>query len=127
VGRSFTPFSPGTLTPAQTHGFIQEILRSLRHQYAPSSTTVETAVRETYKKILADGAKGAVNQERWYSEWRSAYENAKLYAIPEIYGPSAIKDFLECVGFKMQPRWGADELLAFFRNDELGLPTLTLD
>jgi hypothetical protein len=104
VGRSFTLSSPGTLTPAQTHRSIQEILRSLKHQYAPSSTTVETAVRETYKKVLADGAKGAVNQERWYSEWRSAYENAKLYAIPEIYRSSGIKDFLEYVSLKMQPR-----------------------
>jgi hypothetical protein len=27
----------------------------------------------------------------------------------------------------MQPKWGTDELLAFFKNDELGLPTFTLD
>jgi hypothetical protein len=27
----------------------------------------------------------------------------------------------------MQPKWGVNELLAFFKNDELGLPTFTLD
>jgi hypothetical protein len=27
----------------------------------------------------------------------------------------------------MQPKWGANELLAFFKNDELSLPTFTLD
>ena len=119
--------SIGTLTPTQDHGSIQEILRSLKRQYAPSSTTVISTVRETYKKVLADGAKGAVNQERWYSEWRLVYENAKLHNIPEIQGSPAIKDFLDCVARKMQPKWGADELLAFFKNDELGLPTFTLD
>jgi hypothetical protein len=124
---SGTPSSVGTLSPAQHHGSIQEILRSLKRQYAPSSTTVVSTVRETYKKVLADGAKGAVNQERWYSEWRSAYENAKLHNIPEIQGSPAIKDFLDCVARKMQPKWGADELLAFFKNDELGMPTFTLD
>jgi hypothetical protein len=127
-GSSFaTPSSVVTLTPARDHGSTQEILRSLRNQYAPSSTTVTSTVRETYNKVLEQGTKGAVNQERWYSEWRTAYENAKLHNIPEIQGPPAVKAFLECVARKMQPKWGADELLAFFKNDELGLPTFTLD
>jgi hypothetical protein len=68
-----------------------------------------------------------MNQERWYSEWRLVYENAKLYNILEIQGSLAIKDFLDCVTRKMQPKWGVDELLAFFKNDKLGLPTFTLD
>ena len=68
-----------------------------------------------------------MNQERWYSEWRSAYENAKLYDIPEIQGTHGIKDFLECIARKMQPKWGQDKLFEFWQNDELGLPTLDLD
>lgn len=126
---SFTATPAGTLTPTTTqdHSSIQRILRSLRNQYAPSSTTVVASVRETYQKVLADATKGAVNQERWYSEWRAAYENAKLYDIPEVLGSLAISDFLKAISQKMQPKWGADELLLFYKNDELGTATYTLD
>jgi hypothetical protein len=56
-----------------------------------------------------------------------AYKNAKLHNILEIQGPPAIKAFLECIARKMQPKWGADKLLAFFKNDKLSLPTFTLN
>ena len=68
--------------------------------------TVETAIREIYKKVLADSIKGVVNQEYWYSEWHSVYKNAKLYNIPEIQGTYSIKDFLEYITRKIQSKWG---------------------
>jgi hypothetical protein len=46
---------------AQDHRSIQEILHSLKNQYAPSSTTIMSTVHETYNKVLEQGTKGAMS------------------------------------------------------------------
>jgi hypothetical protein len=106
---------------------LQDIIRSLKTQFASSETSTITTVRDEYRQVLLQATKGGTNPERWYAQWLAAYQRGKLYGIPEVQGTSAIQDFLTAVSQKMSTKWGIDQLGLFIQNDELGLANLTLE
>ncbi|RYP30332.1 hypothetical protein DL768_011197 [Monosporascus sp. mg162] len=105
---------------------IQNLLRELRDQLAPSDLSTITTVREEYRKALRLAEVGHMKPDQWYRTWFSAYTQAKAYDLQEIKGPLAAKDFLSAVAKRLAPDWGQRELSNLIRDDSLGRPTITL-
>ncbi|RYO77619.1 hypothetical protein DL764_010202 [Monosporascus ibericus] len=84
---------------------IQDLLRELRDQLAPSPLSTITT---------------------WYRTWFSAYTQAKAYDLEEVKGTLAAKDFLSSVSKRLAPAWANSELTNLIRDDSLGRPTMTL-
>jgi hypothetical protein len=43
---------------------LQDITRYLKRQFAPSNSSSLTTIRDAYKRVLADAAKGSVDPKR---------------------------------------------------------------
>jgi hypothetical protein len=106
---------------------LQEIVRELKHQLAPTDTTSEAIARKEYRDVLARARQGRVGQLTWYNSWRNALMNARIYKVAEVEGTMAITDFLEAVGTKLAPDWASRQLADVFTAQELGESVKTLD
>src|SRR5215469_12204983 len=71
---------------------LQNVVRKLQAQFAPSDDVTADRVREEYRRVLAIARSGSVNPQRWYEDWNKALGRARTYKIPEIEGFLAIKD-----------------------------------
>ncbi|RYO92584.1 hypothetical protein DL766_008612 [Monosporascus sp. MC13-8B] len=105
---------------------IQDLLRELKDQFAPSPLSIITTVREDYRKALRLAEVGRMNPDQWHKTWFTAYTRAKAYSLQEVKGPLAAKDFLSAVGKRLAPEWGQRELTNLIRDDSLGRLTITL-
>ena len=86
------PTKIGLLTESSQPPSLQTIVRELRTELAPTATSTTGTARKQYRAVLKKASQGRVNPTTWYSEWRNAYTNAKLYRLSEIEGTLAIMD-----------------------------------
>jgi len=57
----------------------------------------------------------------------TALVRARAYKIPNVEGSLAVRDFLDAVSEKLAPNWGRSQLIQIIGNNELGIPSKTLD
>jgi hypothetical protein len=125
--------APSVLSPAMTKAThdkdisLRSILRILREQLAPTATSTITSIRSNYKSVLkrAENRKG--DQLKWYQEWQSAYQHARLENIPEVQGQIGVTEFLNAVSKSLAPEWGMRKLQEVIEKQHLGEPSLTLE
>jgi len=106
---------------------LQNVVRRLQAQFAPSDDVSADRVRQEYRRVLEVGKRGTVNPQRWYEDWFKVLCRARTYRLPEIEGFLAIKDFLDTISAKLSPTWGAQQLANVIVAKELGEPIRTLE
>ncbi|RYO92585.1 hypothetical protein DL766_008611 [Monosporascus sp. MC13-8B] len=96
---------------------IQDLLRELRDQFAPSELSTITTVREEYRKVLRLAEVGHMKPDQWHRAWFSAYTQAKAFDPQEVSGTLAAKDFLSALMKRLAPSWAQRELTELVRED----------
>src|SRR5450755_552012 len=84
---------------------LQELVRALKRQFAPTDTSALTTAREEYRAILKQAELGSVNPARWYQDWHRAFLRARALRLADVEGTMATKDFLIAISLRIAPEW----------------------
>src|SRR6266536_306098 len=57
---------------------LQDIVRELKKQLAPTDTSSKGTARKAYRAALKKASQGRINQSTWYKEWRSSPSLSRL-------------------------------------------------
>lgn len=106
---------------------LQELVRSLRQELAPSHASTLNSVRVEYRTHLEAAKQGRITPAAWFEKWSFLYMRAKAYKLPEVTGVLAAQDFLEAVARRMAPDWARTMQQSIIMDSVLGKPELTLD
>ena len=116
-----------TQTNMRKETSVRALVIALKRMLAPSTESVESALREEYNRLLSRARHGGVNPKKWIDEWIEVYSRATAYGIPEVSGSLAVRNFLNAVRVRIAPDWASSELRNVVRDELNSVRTLTLE
>jgi hypothetical protein len=125
--------SPAILSPvmvklvAMDVTTLQQLVRALKEELAPTDVSTQTQVRAEYRQHLGAAKQGRVAPQDWYQKWSYLYMRAKSYELAEVDGPLAVQDFLDALSHKIAPEWARTMNQRIIQDNILGLDSLNLD
>lgn len=106
---------------------VQQQLRLLKRQLAPSEATLKNQIRVEYRSHLEKAKAGRMGADTWFNEWQLLYSRARAYGVPEIEGTIALTDFLDAITVKYAPEWARQMRIDVIKRASLNEPDLDLD
>ncbi|KAF3027921.1 hypothetical protein E8E11_000005, partial [Didymella keratinophila] len=125
--------SPAILSPvmvklvARDVTTLQELVRALKEELAPTDVSTQTQVRAEYRQHLGAAKQGRAAPQDWYQKWSYLYMRAKSYELAEVDGPLAVQDFLDALSHRIAPEWARTMNQRIIQDSILGLDSLNLD
>lgn len=105
---------------------LASLIHALKTMINPAESATMTSVADEYREVLISAKSDKQDPLTWYVKWNKAYLEAVEYKVADAIGPLASRDFIRATE-KLMPRWSEQAMSDLIKNDELGLPGLSLE
>jgi hypothetical protein len=106
---------------------LQDLIRTLKADYAPTESNTAHLVRQEYRQHLEKAKQGRISPEKWFNDWQLLYSKAQAFQITEIEGELALTDFLDALAPRIATEWAPSMRRKITMDAVLGNNSLSLD